>query len=76
MIKGLLVIIAVGGVAFNYTDVQSESFFRAGFLPFIVFLSIVSLALWLVMLFHSRGIKQTTNVGDPGGFGGSGDSGC
>lgn len=82
MIKSIVVILITGVTSFIYTDLDNENTFFSLFLPFVVFLSLVALALWFVALFHKLRIPQTAeshnydSAGEFGGFeGGGGDSG-
>lgn len=72
MIKGFILICAIGFTSFIYTDIESSNSFFRIVLPLINFLVLVSLAIWFVLLFHKMGVSQTTDSrGDgSGGFGG------
>lgn len=72
MIKTILLIITIGVTSFIYTDIESSNAFFSMVLPFIDFVALVSLALWFVMLFHKKGITQTSGSdgGDSSGIGG------
>lgn len=76
----LFVVIVVGlFLSWHYTDLSSESAFRSVFLPILVFLFLVALAMWLVLKagFGSRVDRDGTYGGgaggDGGGFFGGGD---
>jgi uncharacterized membrane protein YgcG len=78
MIKSLISILALGGLSFFYTDIESTSLLLSILLPVVVFLSLLALGFWFVALFYKLGIKQTSNnSGDLSGSGffGGGDSG-
>lgn len=62
MIKALLSIIFVGGFSLRFVDLSNDSAFFSMFLPFLVFMSALALALWFVTLFHKRGISQNAKV--------------
>lgn len=72
MIKAIILICTIGVTSFIYTDLESSNAFFSMVLPFFDFVALVSLALWFVMLFHKKGITQTSDssAGDSGGFGG------
>lgn len=81
MIKTLVLILAISGASIYYTDLESESGIISILLPLVFVISLIALALWLVTLFHKRGMTQTTNTsvdGSSGYFGddsGGGDAG-
>ncbi len=58
MIKSLLLIVASAGVSLHYSDLESESAFYSVLLPVVAVISLISLTLWCVLLFHRRGINQ------------------
>lgn len=64
MFRYLCVILLLGASAIFYTDLESNSLFESRIFPVFFFISLVSLAIWFVVLFHKRGIKQTINSGD------------
>lgn len=72
MIRALLVILALAGVSFYYTDIGGDSVLASVLLPIVLVLSLIALALWLVLLFHRRGISQYSSR-DGGGFDSFGD---
>ena len=83
MIRSIIIIIAIGGTSFYYTDIQSTSKVYSALFPFVDFLALVALAFWFVALFHRHSINQTTNSSDVGtsGFsdfdgGSGGGDGC
>ena len=59
MLVSLATICAVGYGAFSFVDLESESALYARFLPFVVFLSLSSFCIWVVVLLHHLGIRQT-----------------
>ena len=76
MFKSLILICAIGVTSFIFTDIGSASTFFGLVLPLVFFLSLIAIALWFVMLFHKKGVTQTTHSGGggTGGFdGGGGD---
>jgi len=79
MIISFFIIIAVAASSFYFTDLDSSAGFFSMFLPLVFVASLIALALWLVALFHVRGINQRARPGatggDWGGFGGD-DAGC
>lgn len=64
MFRYLCIILLLGASAIYFTDLESDSVFESKIFPVCVFISLVSLAIWFVALFHKRGIKQTMNSGD------------
>ena len=78
MIKSLFIILTLGGVSIYYSDLDSDSLLSSTLLPLTVVASLVALTLWLVVLFHRRGIDQSASPGGDGGNGffcGDGDGG-
>ncbi|MCP4877742.1 MAG: hypothetical protein GY896_19985 [Gammaproteobacteria bacterium] len=73
MIKVLALILVIGGTSIYYTDMESESALASVLLPILVVISLIALALWLVTLFHNRGIVQTTHSSVDGSSGFMGD---
>lgn len=74
--KSLLIILAALGTSWYYTDLESESPLGSVVAPLFVLMFLISLAIWLVMFFHNRGIDQTRPCGgDSTGFGDFGDGG-
>jgi len=76
MTKSIILIVVIGVMSFKYTDFNSSNIFFSIILPIVDFFSLVSMALWFVILFHRRGISQTVSSGggDTGGIdGGGGD---
>ena len=62
-----LVAIICGLVAaWYFTDLVSESAFKSILAPLLVAVFLISLMLWLVMLFHRRGIDQNARPGSTG----------
>jgi hypothetical protein len=59
-VKSLLVILLVGGASVYNSDFASESVFASVLLPVVSVLSLIALALWVVILFHNKGIQQKT----------------
>ena len=68
MFKSLLLIMAAGAVSIHYSDLESDAVLVSMLLPLLAVVSFIALALWLVILFHRRGISQTAS---PGGDSGS-----
>ena len=71
----ILILILIGlVVSFIYTDLKSDSALTNIVAPLGILVFLISLAIWLVMLFHKKGIDQNTSPGgiDSGGFGDSG----
>ena len=79
MIRALIVILAIAGTAFYFTDIESDSVITSVLLPILLVLALIALALWLVMLFQRRGISQRVdrvgNSVDTFGDGPGGDAG-
>ena len=75
MTKSLLLICTSGGISLFYADIESSGVFLRIVLPVVIFLSLIALALWFVILFHKKGIKQTLDSHDGGGTGGFGGDG-
>lgn len=74
--KSLFIILAGLVISWIYTDLSSESTLTSIVAPLGVLIFLISLAVWLVLFFHNRGVDQTTPYdGDSGGFGGFGDGG-
>jgi len=87
MFKAPAGIIVVGALAFVLTDIDSQSVFSSVLLPLLVFFSIVSFAVWLVLFIHKTGLGKGGGIqkvensapiapDDIGGFGDGGDGGC
>jgi len=85
MFKVLIVILAVGGTSYAFTDLESQSGLLSVVLPIIVFVSLVSFVIWLVLFIREMGIDKDEGIRkvennaplsphDPGGSGG-GDGG-
>ncbi len=75
--KSLLIILVGLVLSVRYTDLSSDSAIASLVAPFGIFIFFISLALWLVMLFHNKGIKQQTSMRSTGvdDFGDFGDGG-
>jgi len=72
----LIFILTVGGLAIYFSDLESESALHSIVLPIVVTLALITLALWLVALFHKLGVKQTySSSSDGSGPGIGGDIG-
>ena len=68
MIKALGIILMVGGLSIYNSDIGSESAFVSILLPIASVISLIALALWIVVLFHKRGISQSTKPGGASGM--------
>ena len=83
MLKSLIVILLVGVLSYAFTDIDSQSLLLSVVLPIVVLMSIISAAIWLVLLFRMiglddrRGIQKVENNAPitPGDIGGMGDGG-
>ncbi|MEO0424020.1 MAG: hypothetical protein AAF184_16905 [Pseudomonadota bacterium] len=60
MTRILVAILAVGAVSMAFTDLHSESVWRAGWLPVLDVLCLMALAVWLVVRFHIDGVAQSS----------------
>jgi len=71
MIIGFLVILFVGYFSWINTDLGGDSVLYSVILPFVDFLSLLFLALWVVILLHKLGVNQKDSsfVGSESGFG-------
>lgn len=71
----------VGGCSLYFSDLESESVVASILLPIGFVVSLIAFTLWLVTLFHKRGISQSASKsggGAPGFFddgAGGGDGG-
>jgi len=81
MIRALVVNLLVAGFSLYFTDLESESVVASVLLPIVFFISLIAFTLWIVTLFHRRGISQTASRGGNGAAGyfddgaGGGDGG-
>ncbi len=81
MIRALAIILLVAGFSLYFTDLDSESVVASVLLPVLLVVALIAFTLWLVTLFHQRGISQTTSRGGDGAHGffddgaGGGDGG-
>ena len=75
MIKSFITIVAIGGISFFYTDIESSSIVLSILFPIIDFLVLVAMGLWFVILFHRGGISQTSGSSGDASFFGDGDAG-
>jgi len=73
--KSFLCIVLFFLACWYVTDLSSESLIFSVLAPIGVVLSFIALALWVVILFHNKGISQQASTGDVGGSAGLGDFG-
>lgn len=85
MLKALTIIVAVGVTSYAFSDLGGESAILSIFLPIIVFVSLLSFAVWLVVFIRETGLDNREGIqkvennapispDDIGGFG-DGDGG-
>ncbi len=85
MFKVLIVILVSGGLAYAFADLKSQSVLLSVILPIVVFVSLVSFVIWLVLFICDTGMDKNEGIqkvennapvspDDLGGFGG-GDGG-
>ncbi len=76
MIISLLIIIFVGYFSLSYTTLGGDSVLFSVIFPIIDFFAFLSLALWIVILLHKLGIKQSSSSmpDSENGLGGDGGS--
>lgn len=71
--KSFVIILIGFSVSWYFTDISFESAMASILAPFLMLISFISFSVWLVLLFHRKGISQTASRG--GVIGSSGDSG-
>ncbi len=69
MIKALVVILLIAGFSLYFTDLESESVVASVLLPIALVIALIAFTLWLVTLFHRRGISQSASRGAGGAAG-------
>lgn len=81
MFKAFIIIVFVGVASYAFTDLGSDSAFLSIILPVWVLVSLVSFAIWPVLLIHKTGLDKEQGIqkiennapitpNDYGGFGG------
>ena len=62
MFRILVAIVGIAAAGAHYSDLSSPSAFKSVFLPLCAVLAFVALALWFVVLFHRKGMSQTSST--------------
>ena len=73
--RSLSFLVLALSVSFYYTDIQAENGFQSLFLPFVDFLLLCGLALWVAGRTGWKTISRSDSSGSFGFFDG-GDGGC
>ena len=62
MFKSLIIILAIGVTSYVFTDLDGESTLVSVVLPIIVFMSLVSFAIWLVIFIRKTGLDKEESI--------------